>query len=116
MLPPRGAFPHTAAGAAVSAREQGLLPISQHAMRLTGNVACHDYEGVALDLEEQERLVRELGGGMTMILCNHGLLACGRTVRSACTCVGARRLRELTKRTPFVRVRGRGNELSDEQA
>jgi ribulose-5-phosphate 4-epimerase/fuculose-1-phosphate aldolase len=74
---------HTAAGVGVSAQEHGLLPISQHAMRLTGNVAYHDYEGVALDLDEQARLIEDLGARMTMILCNHGLLSCGTTVRQA---------------------------------
>lgn len=74
---------HTAAGIGVAAQEQGLLPISQHAMRLTGNVSYHDYEGVALDLDEQQRLVRDLGSRMTMILRNHGLLSCGTTVRQA---------------------------------
>lgn len=74
---------HTAAGVGVSAQEHGLLPISQHAMRLTGNVGYHDYEGVALDLDEQQRLIADLGTRMTMILCNHGLLTCGTTVRQA---------------------------------
>jgi len=77
------AHTHTAAGIGVSAQEQGLLPISQHAMRLTGNVSYHDYEGVALDLDEQKRLVGDIGNCMTMILRNHGLLSCGRTVREA---------------------------------
>jgi ribulose-5-phosphate 4-epimerase/fuculose-1-phosphate aldolase len=74
---------HTAAGVGVSAQEQGLLPLSQHAMRLTGNVSYHDYEGVALDLDEQKRLVSDMGDCMTMILRNHGLLTCGTTVREA---------------------------------
>jgi len=74
---------HTAAGIAVSAQEQGLLPISQHAMRLTGNVAYHAYEGAALNLDERARLVADIGDKMTMILHNHGLLSCGRTVREA---------------------------------
>ncbi len=74
---------HTAAGVGVSAQAQGLLPISQHAMRLTGNVSYHDYEGVALDLDEQKRLVSDMGECMTMILRNHGLLSCGDTVRQA---------------------------------
>ena len=47
---------HTAAGIAVSAQEQGLLPISQHAMRFTDSIGYHDYEGLALDLDEQSRL------------------------------------------------------------
>jgi ribulose-5-phosphate 4-epimerase/fuculose-1-phosphate aldolase len=74
---------HTAAGIGVSAQDHGLLPISQHAMRLWGNVGYHDYEGVALDLDEQQRLVRDLGKRKTMILRNHGLLSCGETVREA---------------------------------
>lgn len=74
---------HTAAGIGVSAQEHGLLPLSQHAMRLTGNVSYHDYEGVALDLDEQQRLVADMGDCMTMILRNHGLLSAGRTVREA---------------------------------
>jgi hypothetical protein len=41
---------HTDDGVAVSAQESGLLPITQHAMQL-GEIAYHDYEGVALDLE-----------------------------------------------------------------
>lgn len=77
------AHTHTAAGIGVSAQEHGLLPISQHAMRLTGNIGYHDYEGVAIDLDEQKRLVADLGGKMTLILRNHGLLSCGRTVREA---------------------------------
>lgn len=74
---------HTAAGVAVSAQEQGLLPISQHAMRLTNNVAYHAYEGVALNLEERQRLVSDIGKKMTLILNNHGLLTCGNTIREA---------------------------------
>jgi ribulose-5-phosphate 4-epimerase/fuculose-1-phosphate aldolase len=71
---------HTAAGIAVSAQEQGLLPISQHAMRFFGNVAYHDYEGLALELDEQARLTRDLGSHKAMILRNHGLLACGASI------------------------------------
>ena len=71
---------HTAAGVAVSAQEQGLLPISQHAMRFFGNVAYHDYEGLALELDEQARLTRDLGGHKAMILRNHGLLTCGASI------------------------------------
>jgi ribulose-5-phosphate 4-epimerase/fuculose-1-phosphate aldolase len=74
---------HTAAGIAVSAQEQGLLPISQHAMRFAGRLAYHDYEGLALDLDEQARLVRDLGGRNAMILRNHGLLTCGASIPEA---------------------------------
>lgn len=74
---------HTAAGIAVSAQEAGLLPISQHALKFYGQLAYHDYEGIALDLEERERLVADLGPHRAMILRNHGLLACGRTIPEA---------------------------------
>ena len=71
---------HTAAGVAVSAQEHGLLPVSQHAMRFYNRIAYHDYEGLALDLDEQARLTRDLGERKAMILRNHGLLVCGSSV------------------------------------
>ena len=71
---------HTAAGIAVSAQDDGLLPLSQHAMRFTDSIGYHDYEGLALELEEQARLVDDLGTHKAMILRNHGLLTCGATV------------------------------------
>jgi ribulose-5-phosphate 4-epimerase/fuculose-1-phosphate aldolase len=74
---------HTAAGIAVSAQEEGLLPVSQHAMRFTNKLAYHDYEGLALDLDEQQRLVRDLGNHKAMILRNHGLLTCGSSIYEA---------------------------------
>ncbi|HQT68061.1 MAG: class II aldolase [Rhodospirillales bacterium 20-60-12] len=75
---------HTAAGIAVSAQEQGLLPISQHALKFYGCLSYHGYEGIALDLSERERLVADLGPtNNAMILVNHGLLACGRTIPEA---------------------------------
>jgi ribulose-5-phosphate 4-epimerase/fuculose-1-phosphate aldolase len=74
---------HTAAGTAVSAQEQGLLPISQHALKFYGKLAYHDYEGIALELGERERLVRDLGSCKAMILRNHGLLAGGATAAEA---------------------------------
>ena len=74
---------HTGAGLAVAAQQQGLLPLTQHAMRFAGCLSYHDYEGIALDLPEQQRLVRDLGTRNAMILRNHGLLTCGATVREA---------------------------------
>jgi len=75
---------HTRAGVAVSAMQCGLLPISQHAMRVQGEVTYHDYEGIALDLDERTRMARDLGpSSKAMILRNHGLLALGETVREA---------------------------------
>ncbi len=74
---------HTTASMAVAAQEQGLLPLNQMSMAFFGGVAYHDYEGIALDLDERERLVRDLGDKDVMVLRNHGLLTVGRTVAEA---------------------------------
>jgi ribulose-5-phosphate 4-epimerase/fuculose-1-phosphate aldolase len=71
---------HTPAGQAVAAHSDGLLPLTQTAMLVRGDVAFHDYEGVAVDLDERERLVADLGEKNAMILRNHGTLAVGRNV------------------------------------
>ena len=75
---------HSIAGMAVSALDCGLLPITQTAMYFDG-VGMHEYESVAIDLDEQKRLVRDLGNYKAMILRNHGLLAVGPTVSEAFT-------------------------------
>jgi ribulose-5-phosphate 4-epimerase/fuculose-1-phosphate aldolase len=74
---------HTVAGIAVSSQAQGLLPLNQTAMLLNGRLAYHDYEGIALDLDERARLVRDLGDKPAMILRNHGTLAVGKSVGDA---------------------------------
>jgi ribulose-5-phosphate 4-epimerase/fuculose-1-phosphate aldolase len=73
---------HTRAGMAVSALKCGLLPLTQSAMRF-GSVAYHDYEGVAVDSDEKQRLVRDLGNSEVMILHNHGLLTVGPDIAQA---------------------------------
>src|SRR5438132_9067500 len=50
---------HTPAGQAVSAHNDGLLALTQTAMLIRGDVAFHEYEGVAVDLSEPERLVAD---------------------------------------------------------
>jgi len=74
---------HTNAGLAVAAQRQGLLPLTQHAMRFSACLSYHDYEGIALDMDERQRLIRDLGTNNAMILRNHGLLICGATVAQA---------------------------------
>jgi ribulose-5-phosphate 4-epimerase/fuculose-1-phosphate aldolase len=71
---------HTPAGQAVAAHGEGLLPLTQTAMLIRQDVAFHDYEGVAVDLDERERLVANLGDKSAMILRNHGTLAVGKNV------------------------------------
>lgn len=73
---------HTPAGIAVSTLKCGILPISQSAMRFA-HIAYHDYEGVAFNEGEKERLGKDLGQANVMVLRNHGLLACGQDIPQA---------------------------------
>jgi ribulose-5-phosphate 4-epimerase/fuculose-1-phosphate aldolase len=74
---------HTRHGIAVSAQQDGLLPLSQQAMFALASLAYHDYEGLALDEQEKPRLVADFGDKKNLILRNHGLLTVGRTVAEA---------------------------------
>jgi ribulose-5-phosphate 4-epimerase/fuculose-1-phosphate aldolase len=74
---------HTPHGQAVSAHEEGLLPLTQTAMLVRDDVAFHDYEGVAVDLDERERLIADMGDKGAMLLRNHGTLTVGETVGEA---------------------------------
>jgi ribulose-5-phosphate 4-epimerase/fuculose-1-phosphate aldolase len=74
---------HTPDGQAVSAHGEGLLPLTQTAMAIRDEIAYHDYEGIAVDLDERERIVADLGDKSAMILRNHGTLALGETVGEA---------------------------------
>ena len=74
---------HTPSGQAVAAQAEGLMPLTQTAMLIRDQIAYHEYEGVATDLEERERLVEDLGSKDAMILRNHGTLTVGATVGQA---------------------------------
>ena len=74
---------HTPDGQAVAAHSEGLLPLTQTAMLIRDEIAYHDYEGVAVDLDERERIIANLGSKNAMILRNHGTLAVGETVGEA---------------------------------
>lgn len=74
---------HTAAGVGVSAQKGGILPISQQSIFVLSSLSYHDYEGVALNEEEKVRLQADLGNTNNMVLRNHGLMTCGRSVSDA---------------------------------
>ncbi|WP_435229623.1 class II aldolase/adducin family protein [Streptomyces sp. Tue6028] len=74
---------HTRAGCAVAAQRDGLLPVNQMSMEFHNRVGYHDYEGVALNLDEQQRLVADLGHHPALILRNHGLLTVGESAAQA---------------------------------
>lgn len=73
---------HTAAGIAVSALKCGVLPVSQSSMRFA-DIAYHDFEGIAFEEGERERIVADLGKSDAMVLRNHGLLAVGPDIPQA---------------------------------
>ena len=74
---------HSRAGMAVAALEEGLMPLNQISMQFYHRISYHDYEGIALDLDERERLIASMGENHAMILRNHGLLTVGRSVAEA---------------------------------
>ena len=74
---------HTEADIAVGALEEGLLPLSQWAMRFYNRLGYHDYEGVSLDIDERQRLQMDIAEHPVLVLRNHGLLATGRNVAEA---------------------------------
>lgn len=74
---------HTIAGTAVSMMACGLLPLSQAAASVTFELAYHDYEGIAVDLDERDRLVQHMADKNSLILRNHGTLAVGSTIAEA---------------------------------
>jgi ribulose-5-phosphate 4-epimerase/fuculose-1-phosphate aldolase len=74
---------HSDAGSAVSCLEEGFMPLTQAGFQFHNRLAYHDYEGIALDLDERERLVADFGSHHSMILRNHGLLTTGKTIGEA---------------------------------
>jgi len=74
---------HTRAGVAVSAQKNGVLPISQQSTFVLASLAYHGYEGVAFRDEEKPRLQADLGQANFLMLRNHGLLTCGKTIADA---------------------------------
>jgi ribulose-5-phosphate 4-epimerase/fuculose-1-phosphate aldolase len=74
---------HTLNGIAVSAQMNGVLPLSQQSIFVLQDLAYHNYEGVALRDDEKPRLAADLGRNNYLMLRNHGLLTCGRSVAEA---------------------------------
>jgi ribulose-5-phosphate 4-epimerase/fuculose-1-phosphate aldolase len=58
--------------------------LSQNAMRFHGRVAVDaDYNGLALDTGEGERIARTMRGADVVFLANHGVIVCGERVDHA---------------------------------
>ncbi len=74
---------HIPACIAIANQKEGLLPVSQTAMRFTGDIGYHDYEGITENLEERGRIAANLGDKNVLLMRNHGVVTCGATVRDA---------------------------------
>ena len=75
---------HTLAGMAVSAQEEGLLPVHMYSHNFWNRLSYHDFEGPSMRLDERARLVQSFGShNQGLILRNHGLLTVGRTIAEA---------------------------------
>jgi ribulose-5-phosphate 4-epimerase/fuculose-1-phosphate aldolase len=74
---------HTQHGQAVAAQAAGLMPITQTAMTLHGDIAYHEFEGLANSIAERQRIVADLGNKHCLILRNHGTLTVGEEVSDA---------------------------------
>jgi len=100
---------HTPDGTAVATSSTGLLPLNQTAQLVLPDLVYHDYEGVALDLDERPRLQRDLSRHNIMLLRNHGTLTVGRSVAEAFL-----RMYLLERAcTMQVRTRARGHPAPD---
>jgi len=74
---------HTPYGMAVSAQKKGLRRYTQMSMQVYNDLAYHDYEGIALELDERERIVANLGTKSLLMLRNHGTLTLGPSCGTA---------------------------------
>jgi ribulose-5-phosphate 4-epimerase/fuculose-1-phosphate aldolase len=77
------AHTHTNAGMAVACSKEGLRNDNFYSALLHNRVAYHDFEGITVMDDEKPRLVNNLADKTMLILRNHGLLACGRTIPEA---------------------------------
>jgi ribulose-5-phosphate 4-epimerase/fuculose-1-phosphate aldolase len=75
---------HTLAGMAVSAQDEGLLPVHMYSHNFWQRISTHDFEGPSMRLDERARLVKSFGPkNQALMLRNHGLLTVGRTIPEA---------------------------------
>ena len=74
---------HSDPGVAVAAQSEGLLPLTQNALRVMPFLAYHDYEGLSLNSDERVRLVSDIGMKTLLLLRNHGTLSIGKSAAEA---------------------------------
>lgn len=72
---------HTEASIAVASYREGLLPLTQHALRFYGKIGYLDYCGAFNSDAKRAELPAALGNGDVLMLRNHGPLVIGKNVR-----------------------------------
>lgn len=98
---------HDDDSAALSARREGLLPISQGAaFILADGIAYHDYDGIETYAERMAGIRQSLGHAKTLLLRNHGAVTLGRTPWQA-----LQRMTRLTKACRIQLLAGRDEDL-----
>lgn len=74
---------HTPANMGVSVQKFGLLPLTQQAVRFFNRLRYHEFTGFEVELEQRQRLVAALEDKLVLIMRNHGVLVCGRSIPEA---------------------------------
>ncbi|GAA4328078.1 class II aldolase/adducin family protein [Pigmentiphaga soli] len=74
---------HTDGGTVVSALQEGLLPLTLEGAQFYSRVGYHDFEGMAHDIDERQRIGADLGDHAALFLRNHGLVVTGSTIAEA---------------------------------
>ena len=72
---------HTPDTMAVCSTEGGLEASNFYSCFFEGAIGYHDFEGITVRAEEGERLVRNIGNHMILMLRNHGPVVMGRTIQ-----------------------------------
>jgi len=102
---------HSENATTLSCLDAGFIPLVQEACQFYGRIGYHEFEGVAVDLEERQRLSRDLGAdNHTLLLYNHGIVTTGPSIPSAFsrlyyfeTCAGIQ-LRAMASGRPLRRL------------
>lgn len=73
---------HYAPAAGISSTKTGFRELAQTS-HIVGPISYHDYEGIVVNMDEQKRLVADLGDTNVMFLRNHGVITCGASTAAA---------------------------------
>ena len=77
---------HSTNSTAIACLEEGFIPMTQTGCMFHERVSTHEFEGIALDIDERERLIADFGPtAHTLLLYNHGIITCGPTIAHAFT-------------------------------